>query len=366
MKHNDKQTLLKISGLQKHYGSTAAIADVSLELREGELLTFLGPSGSGKTTVLMSIAGFVQPSAGSIDLAGKPLLPLEPYQRNIGMVFQSYALFPHMTVAKNVAYPLSIRRMPKAQIEEKVARVLELVGLPQHANRLPSELSGGQQQRVALARAIVFEPRLLLMDEPLAALDKKLRAKMQMEIMRLHRELGVSIIYVTHDQEEALVMSDRIAVFNHGRIDQIGTPSELYDAPKTRFVADFIGESNLFDGKIQTIGADGVWCALPCGATIRLAEANAARKDGSIVVAVRPERIRVHHASHEPACENVLPAVVSDVAYLGQARKYLVRTATGTEIVALEQLAVQGQRTFEIGEPVVVSWRASDTREVNS
>jgi putative spermidine/putrescine transport system ATP-binding protein len=366
MKDNVKQTLLKISGLQKHYGSTAAIADVSLELREGEFLTFLGPSGSGKTTVLMSIAGFVQPSAGSIDLGGKPLVPLEPYERDIGLVFQSYALFPHMTVAKNVAYPLSIRKMSRAQIDEKVARVLDLVGLRQHANRLPSELSGGQQQRVALARAIVFQPRLLLMDEPLAALDKKLRAKMQMEIMRLHRELGVSIIYVTHDQEEALVMSDRIAVFNHGRIEQIGTPSELYDAPQTRFVADFIGESNLFDGKVQAADAGGVVCTLPGGASIRLVGANTMRKDESIVIAVRPERIRVHEASYKPSCENVLNAAVSEVAYLGQARKYLLKTSSGTEVIAVEQLAATGQRTFEIGEQVIVSWRASDTREVNA
>ena len=221
--------LLELRNLSKSYASVVAVDRISVSLAAGEFLSFLGPSGSGKTSTLAMIAGLVEPSSGEILLRSKPLNPLPPYRRNIGMVFQNYALFPHMTVAKNIAFPLEMRRMSRGEIEARVARVLSLVGLANYGPRLPSQLSGGQQQRIALARAMVFEPPLLLMDEPLGALDKKLREQMQLEIKQLHRKLGMSVIYVTHDQEEALTMSDRIAVFNNGRIEQIGVASELYE-----------------------------------------------------------------------------------------------------------------------------------------
>ena len=215
---------LELRDLCKSYGDVHAVDHVSLTVAAGEFVTLLGPSGSGKTTTLGMIAGLAKPSSGGILLDGKRLDPLPPYKRDLGVVFQNYALFPHMTVARNVAFPLEMRRLPKSEIAGRVARVLEQVGLDRHGDRYPKQLSGGQQQRVALARAMVFEPRILLMDEPLGALDRKLREQMQVEIMRLHRETGVSVVYVTHDQDEALMMSDRIAVFNHGRIEQIGPP----------------------------------------------------------------------------------------------------------------------------------------------
>jgi putative spermidine/putrescine transport system ATP-binding protein len=361
-----KVPLLSIADLRKTYGATTAIDNVSLDLHKGEFLTFLGPSGSGKTTVLMSIAGFVQPSSGSIVLSGKPLLPLAPHQRDIGMVFQSYALFPHMTVAQNVAYPLTVRKTPKAEIDKKVKRMLDLVGLPQHASRLPAQLSGGQQQRVALARAMVFEPRLLLMDEPLAALDRKLRAHMQIEITRLHRELGVSIIYVTHDQEEALMMSDRIAVFNQGRIEQIGSPCDLYERPQTRFVADFIGESNFLDAIVRSKDKSSARCTLSDGTTVAIRQTEKTNVGAALTIAVRPERVRLSEPGSSLQTENVLKATVTDVGYLGQSRKYVVKTSAGVEMVALEQLAALGQRTFRIGDNVQISWEMEDGLEVQS
>ena len=234
--------ILELHDVSKGYGPHIAVADLSLQLAKGEFLSLLGPSGSGKTTTLMMIAGLRQPTTGEILLEQRPITPLPPYKRNIGVVFQNYALFPHMTVARNIGFPLTMRGVGRDEIATRVRGVLRLVGLPDYGGRYPRQLSGGQQQRVALARAMVFEPPLLLMDEPLGALDKKLREQMQLEIKRLHDELGMSIIYVTHDQEEALVMSHRIAVLDRGRLQQIGTPTQLYERPATRFVAEFIGE----------------------------------------------------------------------------------------------------------------------------
>jgi putative spermidine/putrescine transport system ATP-binding protein len=356
----NKQGLLSISNLRKLYGETVAVDDVSLELGKGEFLTFLGPSGSGKTTVLMAIAGFVQPTSGAIVLSGRPLGPLPPHHRNIGVVFQSYALFPHLTVAQNVAFPLEVRKVAKAGIDRKVQHMLKLVGLPDHGDRLPAQLSGGQQQRVALARAMVFEPPLLLMDEPLGALDKKLRAHMQIEIMRLHRELGVNVIYVTHDQEEALVMSDRIAVFNKGRIEQIGTPSELYDRPQTRFVADFIGESNFIESRVRGVDGDILHCDSKDGA-IHVAKPERSIADGSVVaLAVRPERLRVAPLNSSSASINQFTGCISDIVYLGQSRKLVIKTTSGTELVALEQLGGDPSRVPSIGEQVQIEWGIGD------
>src|SRR5215813_3667788 len=235
--------------MKSYDGGTNAVDDVSLDVGRGEFVTLLGPSGSGKTTTLLMIAGFESPTSGVIELDGHDLVRSKPYERNIGMVFQNYALFPHMTAAKNVVFPLKMRRFPRRDIEARAQRMLELVGLRRFADRYPRELSGGQQQRVALARGLVFNPDVLLLDEPLGALDKNLREQMQVEIKRIHREVGITMVYVTHDHTEAMTMSDRVAVFRDGRIEQLGSPLAVYDRPANRFVAEFIGDSNFFAGR---------------------------------------------------------------------------------------------------------------------
>ncbi|MDM0021875.1 ABC transporter ATP-binding protein [Variovorax saccharolyticus] len=355
-----KPIILSIKNLRKEYEGHVAVSDVSLDLAEGEFLTFLGPSGSGKTTVLMSIAGFTEPTAGSMVLSGLPLGPLPPHRRDIGMVFQSYALFPHMSVSQNVGFPLQVRGVDQKQIDKRVQHMLELVGLPSHGKRLPAELSGGQQQRIALARAMVYEPRLLLMDEPLGALDKKLRLQMQIEIMRLHRELGVSIIYVTHDQEEALVMSDRIALFNAGAIEQIGSPSDLYELPCSRFVADFIGESNLLSVTCVEEGDGAPIFKTVCGKAIHASFGHQVRRGDQVAIAVRPERIRLSPANVPNGQGNRLDGEVVAAVYLGQAKRYIVRTDGGTELAALEQLSTAHQGHL-VGDRVRVCWSAEDS-----
>ena len=260
------EPLVKFIGVEKSYdGLTLAVRDLTLDVAQGEFLTLLGPSGSGKTTTLNMLAGFERPTRGEILLGGKPVDRLPPYERNIGMVFQSYALFPHMTVGENVAFPLSVRRMPRANIAERVRRALAMVRLEALSERRPAQLSGGQQQRIALARALVFEPSLVLMDEPLGALDKKLREQMQIEIKLLHERLGLTVVYVTHDQSEALTMSDRIAVFHDGRVVQQGTPDSLYSQPRDAFVAGFIGENNMLFGTVEAIANGHVRVALGGG-----------------------------------------------------------------------------------------------------
>ena len=259
---------VSLTDLEKSYDRVAAVAGVSLDIRSGEFLTLLGPSGSGKTTTLMMIAGFEMPTAGDIAIDGKSVVAMPPYRRNIGMVFQNYALFPHLTVAENIGFPLKQRGVAKAERAKLVGEALELVHLPGYGERYPRQLSGGQQQRVALARAIVFKPRLLLMDEPLGALDKQLRENLQLEMRRLHADLGITFIYVTHDQEEALTMSDRIAVMNEGLVAQVGRPEDLYDRPSSRFVAAFIGESNFLPAIVRGI-EDDVVVAECDGAIIR-------------------------------------------------------------------------------------------------
>jgi putative spermidine/putrescine transport system ATP-binding protein len=265
-----------------------AVEAIDLDVAPGEFISFLGPSGSGKTTTLMMIAGFARPTRGEISIAGRQIDAIEPYDRNIGMVFQNYALFPHMNAAQNVGFPLRMRGVAKLPAQAKVKAALAMVGLAEYAGRAPAELSGGQQQRVALARALVFQPDLVLLDEPLGALDKTLREQMQMELKRIHRELGVTMVYVTHDQTEAMAMSDRIAVFNQGRIEQIGTPSEVYFTPKTRFVASFVGDSNLLSGKTREGGLVDVAGIGPIATSAGHVPPG---KDVSILV--RPETIRI-------------------------------------------------------------------------
>jgi putative spermidine/putrescine transport system ATP-binding protein len=350
--------VLELSGVRKAYGSLRAVDDLDLRLRGGEFLTFLGPSGSGKTTTLMIVAGLQQPDAGTIRLNGQSVAQMPPYRRDIGMVFQHYALFPHMTVRRNVAFPLEMRGRDPQEIGRLVDEALGLVGLPEHGERLPKQLSGGQQQRVALARAMVYRPALLLMDEPLGALDRKLREQLQLEIKRVHKERGISVLYVTHDQEEALTMSDRIAVFNHGRIEQIGTPEELYDAPATRFVAGFIGDTNFLAGRVRGL-SDGV-CEIETAAGRVQATASQGVSAGAPVsVAIRPERVLLSPfrdgGTGLPA--SGLPASVLDVIYLGNARKYVLRLPDGSECFALRQASAPVLETIE-GQ-LRLSWETS-------
>src|SRR5688572_1487634 len=251
------KTKLKTVALSKHYDQVVALAGADLEVSEGEFVTLLGPSGSGKTTLLMMVAGLVQPSGGEVWIDGKLSTYLPPHLRDIGMVFQNYALFPHLSVAENIAFPLRMRRMAEAAIGKEVERILDLVQLPQVARRLPRELSGGQQQRIALARCLVYKPSIVLMDEPLGALDKKLRDQMQLEIKALQRRLGITVVYVTHDQEEAMTMSDRICLMNHARIEQIDSPENLYFRPRSVFAADFLGDSNIFKARLAAGRLEG-------------------------------------------------------------------------------------------------------------
>ncbi len=343
-------TVLELAGVRKRYDSLVAVDDLDLALEAGEFLTLLGPSGSGKTTTLMMVAGLQQPDAGHITLNGVSVANLPPYRRDIGMVFQNYALFPHMTVRRNVAFPLEMRGTQAAEIARLVDEALALVKLPDHGGRLPKQLSGGQQQRVALARAMVYRPALLLMDEPLGALDRKLREQLQLEIKRVHRERGISVLYVTHDQEEALTMSDRIAVFNKGRIEQIGTPEELYDQPATRFVASFIGDTNLVEGRV--LGVAGGICEIETAAGRVAASARTLLSAGAAVsVAVRPERVFL--APVEAAGVG-LEGVIVEQVFLGTSRKYVVRLADGTEIVVLRPIS---DPPFAQAAPTVrVSW----------
>lgn len=347
---------LSIRNLTKRYGANApAVENVSLEVQAGEFVTFLGPSGSGKTTTLSMVAGFTELTSGHIFLGQQPIDELPPHRRNIGMVFQSYSLFPHMTVFDNVAFPLRRRGMGKTEIKQKVGRVLDLIQLTDKAARYPSAMSGGQQQRVALARAIVFEPQLLLMDEPLSALDKKLREQMQLEIRRLHKELKITFIFVTHDQEEALVMSDRIAVFNEGKLAQVGSPSDLYEQPQSLFVANFLGDSNIFRGRVHSESESHI-LVNDCGRFFasRSGEMSAS---GSAAISVRPERMRVLPVTTHCEDANRVVGRVSQIIYIGSSRKVEASLPDGTVIQVREQ--PRDQVEVQEGAEVAICWPAS-------
>jgi spermidine/putrescine ABC transporter ATP-binding subunit len=342
--------------LRKLYGSVVAVDALALQVKQGEFVTLLGPSGSGKTTTLMMIAGFEEPSAGEILVSGEPVVRRPPYRRNIGVVFQSYALFPHMSVAANVAYPLRMRGVGRDEIRRRVAAALDLVQLGSFGERHPAQLSGGQQQRIALARALVFEPPLLLMDEPLGALDKKLREDLQLEIKRIHREVGVSVIYVTHDQSEALTMSDRIAIMRAGRLEQYGPAEELYERPATRFVAEFVGEATLFGARVESVTEGGAVLALDAGGARLAARVTGLRAGTRVTAVVRPEKARLVEAG---ASANTFPGVVSDAMYLGDTMKYWVRTDGGVTLVLKSQSRSDALRSAK-GDPVHVAVDARD------
>ena len=354
---------LTLAALTKRYPGTTAVDAIDLEVARGEFLTLLGPSGSGKTTTLMMVAGFTPPSAGEISIDDRPITGMAPEHRNIGVVFQNYALFPHMTVSDNVAFPLRMRREPKASIRERVARALDMVHLAGLGDRLPRQLSGGQQQRVALARALVFDPGLLLMDEPLGALDRNLREQMKIEIKRIHNDVGVTVLYVTHDQEEALTMSDRVALMNRGRIAQLGSAEDLYERPASRFVAEFIGESNLLEGRVESSGAGAVFAlaggvSVPVSGQPARAEARAAS-----TLMIRPEKIGLEPAAG--AAVDGLAGTVEDVVYVGEFTRYRVRVAPG---VAVAVKAHNTHATFRAkpGELVKLRWAVTDAYLVPS
>lgn len=343
---------ISVRNVSMHYPSAPApsLDRVSLEIEPGEFMTFLGPSGSGKTTLLSVIAGFVNPTDGHVAIGGSPIDGLKPHLRDLGVVFQNYLLFPHLSVFENIAYPLRQRKVSKADITTRVEKALQLVQLDAYADRVPSELSGGQQQRVAFARAIVYDPRALLMDEPLGALDKNLRSEMQRELARIHRELGMTFVFVTHDQEEALVLSDRIAVFNQGRIEQVGTPEDLYYRPTTLFVARFLGDSNVFHGELSTESRQFTSAA----GTVDVPHSPSIN-DRSNVLILRPEALRV--TPDDGSDPNGFLAQVSEVVFTGSNVTVHLTFADGSPGIA--RLAAEASRALAVGHKVRVSWPVS-------
>jgi spermidine/putrescine transport system ATP-binding protein len=355
---------LELRDLTKRYGSTRAVDAVSLAVERGEFLSILGPSGCGKTTTLRMIAGFERPDGGEIILQGVPVGAVPPYERNVNTVFQSYALFPHMTVFDNVAFGLRMRRVPAAEIAQRVRRMLEIVELPGYEQRFPHQLSGGEQQRIGVARALVNEPTVLLLDEPLGALDLKVRKRMQLELKRIHREVGITFIYVTHDQEEALVLSDRVAVMHRGRIEQVDTTFNIYEHPRTMFVADFIGESNTLRGEL--VGReDGLAVRCAGGAVVRSRGEDAVPVPvgAPVHVVVRPEKIALEPPGQGRREDNRLSGVVREVVFQGTSVRYVV------DIGPDGMLAVHQQNSQRIdlggllkpGEEVEISWRPDST-----
>lgn len=346
---------LELKNLTKSFGASRAVDDVNMSVEAGELIAFLGPSGCGKTTTLRMVAGFIAPTSGQILVQGKDITHLKPNHRDMGMVFQSYALFPHMTVEKNVAFGLVARGTASSEIPARVASALDLVGLKGFGERYPKQLSGGQQQRVALARVLVLKPKLLLFDEPLSNLDAKLRVQMRHEIRQLQKEIGITSLFVTHDQEEAMTIADRIAVMHNGRIDQIGTPAEIYDHPRTRFVADFIGASNLFDGRIENetfVTANG----------LRIPFVKPARgENGAVVLSVRPEKIELLPSTDSDA----LAGPVRRVTKLGSITEYVIVVSSGEEF-SVQQQERTGTRKFALGEVVSLTWSSADSRLLNA
>jgi putative spermidine/putrescine transport system ATP-binding protein len=343
---------LELRHLTKVYGDQAAVADVSVGIGEGRFVTLLGPSGSGKTTILMAIAGFVAPTSGEVMLSGRPITLLPPERRNFGMVFQGYALFPNMTVEENVWFPLRVRGKALAAARPAVQRILELVHMTPFAKRLPRELSGGQQQRAALARALIFEPELLLLDEPLSALDKQLRTELQWELKSLHRRLGSTFINVTHDQDEALALSDEIVILRGGRVEQVGTPSVLYAQPATRFVASFLGESNFLNGRIVDVGRDGFRYSVGRQTFVQTGPAPQQRGT-EVTIALRPERIDIATVAAEGP--NAIAGRVVDFRYHGS--NFLVQVQTDVAGTVLVRMATaQAKFAPEAGMSVNLGW----------
>ncbi|NRG18580.1 ABC transporter ATP-binding protein [Rhizobiales bacterium] len=358
---SEKDIIVSFSEVQKSYdGVSLVVKNLNLDIQRGEFLTMLGPSGSGKTTCLMMLAGFETATHGEIYLNGRPINNVPPHKRGIGMVFQNYALFPHMTVAENLAFPLQVRGMSKAEQEQKVKRALEMVELGAFGNRRPAQLSGGQQQRVAVARALVFEPELVLMDEPLGALDKQLREQMQFEIKHIHENLGVSVVYVTHDQSEALTMSDRIAVFNDGIIQQLSGPDDLYEDPQNSFVAQFIGENNKLEGKVTHVNGSLCDVELDDGTKLKADKVNVNGVGDRTTLSLRPERIEF-----EPqGLENIVKGRIEELIYLGDHIRVRMDVAGNREFVV--KVRNRGQkRELAVGQMVDIGWAADDCKALD-
>jgi putative spermidine/putrescine transport system ATP-binding protein len=356
--------IVRFVGIGKTYDGLSRVVDqLDLDVERGEFLTLLGPSGSGKTTTLMMLAGFEAPTEGEILLENKPLSRLPPYRRAIGMVFQNYALFPHMTVAENIAFPLSVRGMRGDEIARRVARALDMVQLPDLRARRPAQLSGGQQQRVAVARALVFEPKLVLMDEPLGALDKQLREQMQLEVRRLHERLGVTMIYVTHDQHEALTMSDRIAVFHRGRVQQLDRPERIYEHPANAFVARFIGENNRLDGRVEGVRGDRCTVRIAGDAVVEVTLATPLPTGTPVMVSLRPERVQIGPAAPTIAANGHcrLAGRLREVIYLGDHVRARV-ALPGNDDFTVKRPIDEVHRLPAVGQPVELAWAPEHCR----
>ena len=350
--------LLRLEGIGKKFGDIAAVEQLSLDIHEGEFFALLGPSGCGKTTLLRLLAGFEQPSEGRILLDGEDIAGVPPHRRPVNMMFQSYALFPHLTVAGNVAFGLRQEALPREEIDARVNAMLALVKLDGLGARKPHQLSGGQRQRVALARALVKRPRAFLLDEPLAALDRKLREETRFELMELQRKLGLTFIIVTHDQEEAMILASRIGVMDRGRLVQVATPPEIYEQPNSRWVADFIGDVNLIEGQLASAGPEAAIVSFGAG-RLRAAQAVDAPLGAVVWLALRPEKVRIAAADSPEASENVCPGRIVEIGYLGDVSIYKVKLDSGLIMkAAVANLARQVLRSFSVGDRVTLSWPA--------
>lgn len=361
--NGENNNFVSFQKVQKTYdGDNLVVKDFNLDIAQGEFVTMLGPSGSGKTTCLMMLAGFETATHGEIYVDGMPVNNLAPHKRDIGMVFQNYALFPHMTVAENLAFPLQVRKLPKTDIEQKVKKALDMIELPHVAGRRPGQLSGGQQQRVALARALVFEPKLVLMDEPLGALDKQLREQMQYEIKRLHEKIGITVLYVTHDQTEALTMSDRIAVFNDGVVKQLASPTELYEKPTNSFVAQFIGENNKLPGKVEHL--DPHRCLVEIGNHKVIAlPVNVAVVGKQTTLSIRPERVLLNPQVSE--CDNRFDAQVLEMIYHGDHLRTRVKLMNRDDFIIKVPNSTD-HLSIRTGDKVSVGWHSQDCRALDA
>ena len=357
---SSKDNFVVFDGVQKSYdGEVLVVKDLNLNISRGEFITMLGPSGSGKTTCLMMLAGFETATHGEIRLDGNPINNIPPYKRGIGMVFQNYALFPHMSVGENLSFPLEVRGMNKSQRELKVKNALDMVQMGEFIGRRPAQLSGGQQQRIALARSLVFEPELVLMDEPLGALDKQLREHMQYEIKHIHEQLGVTVVYVTHDQSEALTMSDRVAVFDDGRIQQLATPADLYERPDNAFVAQFIGENNRLRALVTDVKEDTILAKTPDGTHLSAKRVNCGDVGSHTTLSIRPERVSVGVKG-----ENTTKAKVLELIYLGDHIRCRMSVEKENEFIV--KVPNSSSHThLEVGEETIVSWTSDDCRALD-